>query len=98
MGERITVTSQELRRTGELLLREYTDAKKEYFEVLEQIGSLSSELSAKGVELLKKDLVTEKEEADADFEELGEQILKLTEIADSYDAAERGNVDAVPGH
>lgn len=98
MGERITVTSQELRRTGELLLRGYTDAKKEYFEVLEQIGSLSSELSAKGVELLKKYLVTEKEEADADFEELGEQILKLTEIADSYDAAERGNVDAVLGH
>lgn len=98
MSERITVTSQELRRTGELLLRECTDAKREYFEVLEQVGSLSSELSAKGVELLKKDLVTEKEEADADFEVLEDQILKLTEIADGYDAAERGNVDAVPGH
>lgn len=98
MGERIKVTSQELRKTGELLWQEYTDAKKEYFEVLERVVGLSAELGAKGVELLKKRLVTEKEEADADFEVLGDQILKLTEIADSYDAAERGNVDAVPEH
>lgn len=95
MDGKIKVTSQELRKTGELLLQEYADARREYYEVLEQIEALSAELRAMGVELLKKRLTVERGEAETDFELLRNQLLKLAEIADIYEEAERGNVDAV---
>lgn len=98
MSEKIKVTSQELRETGEILLQEYADARKEYLEVMDEIGALTAELGAKGVELIKKRLTGEREEAEADFEALGNQLSKLAEIADIYDEAERGNVDAVSGY
>ena len=94
MEETIKVQSEYLRKTAETLSRECQEGMKNYQEASHQLMALTSAFWVKGMEQIRGVTSKELEEAQQSFQETKELSARLLQMAEQYEQAERGNVDA----
>ena len=94
MEETIKVQSEYLRKTAEIFSRECQESMKNYQEASNQLMALTSTFGVKGMKQIRGITGKELEAAQQSFQETKELSARLLQMAEQYEQAERGNVDA----
>lgn len=94
MAEIIKVTTQTLKDKKEELQNAAETAKQKYLEAMKEMSRLEAGFQSDAISCLQKSILIEQEAGMDAFFNLTSHIEKLLCIADIYEEAERGNINA----
>ncbi len=98
MEQTLKVTPEQLYAMEQSYREMLQKIKSQYCDSSDKLEQLSSLLIVEGMDILLQRQKQECMEAQQVFERMEKQILKLSQIADWYDYAERKNVDGIRGN